>query len=46
MGLTTLSALPEVPSSIPTNHKVLTSIYKGSDALFWHIGIYADKTLQ
>jgi hypothetical protein len=40
-----LSALPEVLSSIPSNHMV-AHIYSSileSDALFWHAGVHADR---
>jgi hypothetical protein len=36
--LRALAALPEVLSSIPSNHM-------GSDALFWHAGVYEDRAL-
>jgi hypothetical protein len=35
--LRALSALPEVLSSIPSNHME-------SDALFWHADVHADRT--
>jgi hypothetical protein len=41
--LKVLSALPEVLSSIPSNHMV-TSILR-SGALFWATGILADRML-
>jgi hypothetical protein len=41
------TSLSEVLSSIPSNHIRGSSQLPviGSDALFWHVGIYADKTL-
>jgi hypothetical protein len=42
--LRALATLPEVLSSIPSNHMVaLQPSTMGSDALFWHTGVYADK---
>ena len=38
LQLRTPVALPEVLSSIPSNHM-------GSDALFWHAGVYEDRAL-
>jgi hypothetical protein len=35
-----LKALPEALSLIPSNH--LVAYNQGSDALFWHAGVYAD----
>jgi hypothetical protein len=42
---TVYSAIPEVLSSIPSNHVVaLQPPIMGSDALSWHTGICADST--
>ena len=39
-----LAALSEVLSSIPNNHMVVHKPFiLGSDALFWHAVIYADR---
>jgi hypothetical protein len=36
-GLRALTSLPEVPSSIPSNHVVAHNhLTMGSDAVFWH----------
>jgi hypothetical protein len=37
--------LPEVLSSIPSNHMVTLPSVLGSDALFWHTGVHADRAL-
>jgi hypothetical protein len=36
-----LVALPEVLSSNPSNHMVAHEHIRGSDALFWHVGVHA-----
>jgi hypothetical protein len=43
--LRALSALPEVLSSIPSNHMVAHNIYTGICAPFWNPGIHADRAL-
>ena len=44
--LRALATLPEVRSSIPSNHLVACDhLQKGSDALFWHAGVHADRAL-
>jgi hypothetical protein len=39
------AALPKVQNSIPSNHMVAQPSIMGSDALFWHAGIRADRAL-
>jgi hypothetical protein len=42
--LRALAALPEVLSSIPTNHMMAHNhLIMKSDALFWYAGIHADR---
>jgi hypothetical protein len=43
--LRALSALPEVLSSIPSNHIVAQPSMMVSDALFWHTSVNANKAL-
>jgi hypothetical protein len=44
--LRALAALPEVLSSIPSNHMVgLQPFIMSSDVVSWHTGVYTDRTL-